>query len=342
MSADISLETLRRHWWVAGTSAELARRPIARTVLGTPLALFRTAGKAAALLDRCPHRNAPLSHGKIVEGLIECPYHGWAFDGAGECRRIPGMPGACEHRHQHATAVGVAERDGLVWVRLGEGDAELPPRRHVAPDDARYDTMLWPATVDCALIDGMENLLDACHPHFAHAGLVRRAAKRRTVEVTVRRTAEMAEAVYREDGVPDGLIPRLLEGARATSIGRFFPPGTAQLEHAGPKGTQFLLTAHFTPCDERRVLIHSFISTPRKLAPAWLKRIALRVVFGRVLKQDQTVLRMQQANIDRFGGAEFTSTPLDVMRPHILYFLRRSGENSPPAAHYEATLTMEL
>ena len=104
MSADISLETLRRHWWVAGTSAELARRPIARTILGTPLVLFRTAGKAAALLDRCPHRNAPLSHGKIVEGLIECPYHGWAFDGAGECRRIPGMPSRCiSHRTTSAS-----------------------------------------------------------------------------------------------------------------------------------------------------------------------------------------------------------------------------------------------
>ena len=89
-------------------------------------------------------------------------------------------------------------------------------------------------------------------------------------------------------------------------------------------------------------LIHSAISTPRKLAPAWLKEMILRAVFGRVLRQDQEVLRRQQENIDRFGGAEFTSTPLDVMRPHILYFLRRSGENSPPAANYEATLTMEL
>ena len=342
MSAVPTLESLREQWWVAGTSAELGRRPVARTILGVPLVLFRAESKAAALLDRCPHRNAPLSAGRIVDGLIECSYHGWAFDGGGKCRRNPGMPGACEHRHQHAAAVGVAERDGLVWVRLGEGERDLPPRRHVAPDDRRFDTILWPATADCALIDGLENLLDACHPHFAHAGLVRRAAKRRTVEVTVRRTAEMAEAVYREDGVPDGLIPRLLEGTRATSIGRFFPPGTAQLEYAGPKGTRFLLTSHFTPCDERRVLIHSCISTPRKLAPAWLKRLALRFVFGRVLRQDQDVLRKQQANIDRFGGAKFTSTPLDVMRPHILYFLGRTGENSPPASNYEAKLTMEL
>jgi hypothetical protein len=59
----------------------------------------------------------------------------------------------------------------------------------------------------------------------------------------------MAEAIYEENAVPEGLIPRLLEGMRTASIGRFFPPSTAQLEYVGSDGPRFVLTAMFTPCD---------------------------------------------------------------------------------------------
>jgi phenylpropionate dioxygenase-like ring-hydroxylating dioxygenase large terminal subunit len=338
------LESLRAQWFVACTASEVGARPLARTILGVPIVLFRSAGKIAALVDRCPHRNAALSQGRMAGDLIECPYHGWSFDGSGACRRIPGMTGECEHRRQRAEAVRVIEREGLVWVCVGENEnalAELPPNRHVAWGDTRFDTFLWAATAQCALVDGLENLLDACHPHFAHAGLVRRAQKRRTVEVKVRRDADGVEAFYHENGRPDGIIPRLMEGQRQTSIGRFYPPSTAQLEYAGPAGPRFLLTSMFTPCDEKTVLIHSCISTPRKLAPAWLKKMILRAFFGRVLRQDQDVLRRQQENIDRFGGVpKFTSTPLDVMRPHILYFL--SHPRREDRADYATSLTMEL
>ncbi len=82
--------------------------------------LFRDAqGVCRALIDRCAHRRAPLSLGKITpEGLIECPYHGWRYDGAtGACRSIPNL-GAGE---KPPKAYGVAKfevivEDGFVWL----------------------------------------------------------------------------------------------------------------------------------------------------------------------------------------------------------------------------------
>ena len=71
-------------WYVACLASELGRRPLARTVLGTPLCLFRDgAGRVGAMVDRCPHRNVPLSLGRLRDGLLECGYHGWRFDGEG-------------------------------------------------------------------------------------------------------------------------------------------------------------------------------------------------------------------------------------------------------------------
>ena len=80
-------------WYAAVESAALVAQPQRCTLLAQPLVLWRTAsGQAAALLDRCPHRLAPLSMGEICEDAIACPYHGLRFDAAGRCVLAPGQP----------------------------------------------------------------------------------------------------------------------------------------------------------------------------------------------------------------------------------------------------------
>ena len=82
-----------RHWWPLALRYKLGdRHPLARTLLGVPLVLFRDArGEPAVLLDRYPHRQAPLSAGRLHEGELTRPYHGWRFDGSGRCTRVPGV-----------------------------------------------------------------------------------------------------------------------------------------------------------------------------------------------------------------------------------------------------------
>ena len=63
--------------------------PLAVTVLGEPLVLWRTEGGAlTAAHDRCPHREAPLSHGRVIDDCLQCPYHGWTFRASGACVHI--------------------------------------------------------------------------------------------------------------------------------------------------------------------------------------------------------------------------------------------------------------
>jgi phenylpropionate dioxygenase-like ring-hydroxylating dioxygenase large terminal subunit len=336
------LARLANEWFVACPSRALRRKPLPRTVCGTPLALVRLDGLAVAFVDRCPHRNLPLSMGRVCDAALRCAYHGWTFDAQGTCRAIPGLAGVSERPGRRATRIAVAERDGFVWVNVGADVATPPPlpvQRYPAFADPRFDSFVWVTAADCALIDGLENLLDATHPHFVHAGLVR-TAKRRPVTVTVRATDEMAEAVYAETGPPRGLIPRLFEGDRATSVGRYFPPGVAQLEYGGKEGPRFLLTAMYAPLDERRVAVHAVLSTPRGRVPAALKAALLRVVFRGVLAQDRGVLRAQRRNLERFGGAHYASTPLDVMRAHLVRALSSDvPAASPPAG---GTIDMQL
>ena len=85
-------EALRHVWHPVATVGELDQGPVARTLCGTPIVLFRAGdGRPVALPDRCSHRNAPLSLGAVVDGCIECPYHGWRYDGSGRCVEIPSI-----------------------------------------------------------------------------------------------------------------------------------------------------------------------------------------------------------------------------------------------------------
>jgi len=107
-------------WYVAAWADELtADKPVARTICNNPVVLFRTAeGKPAALLDRCCHRAAPLHLGRVVEGGIECGYHGMVFNAAGKCVAIPAqetIPGGAKVR-----SYPTVERNRLIWIWTGD------------------------------------------------------------------------------------------------------------------------------------------------------------------------------------------------------------------------------
>jgi phenylpropionate dioxygenase-like ring-hydroxylating dioxygenase large terminal subunit len=105
-------------------AAKVGRQPIAATVAGEAFAAFRAEdGKIAVFVDRCPHRGMRLSEGRIENGYLACPYHGWRFaaDGRGESPANPKL-------RPRAEAVDAVEAGGVVWVRRGSGWAgSLPP-----------------------------------------------------------------------------------------------------------------------------------------------------------------------------------------------------------------------
>ena len=99
------------YWYIAALSTELKKKPIRVVLWDTPLVLFRDEkGIAHALLDRCPHRNVPLSKGKVSKDTIQCPYHGWEFDGQGTCTHIPAQADFNENVSRNIPSYPVCEQ----------------------------------------------------------------------------------------------------------------------------------------------------------------------------------------------------------------------------------------
>ncbi len=125
-------------WTIAALSNEVtAAAPYGVTVGTREIALFRDAdGVCRAVEDRCAHRRAPLSPGKVTpDGLLECPYHGWRYEGeGGACKAIPNLSQAERvPGHYRIEAYPCVERAGFIWIG-DAADDDLP-----LPGDAALD-----------------------------------------------------------------------------------------------------------------------------------------------------------------------------------------------------------
>lgn len=109
------------YWYAILDGRELRRgKVLAARRLGVDLAVWRDEqGGVHATRDRCPHRGAALSLGRVRGGCIECPFHGFRFDGAGRCVEAPCM-GAEAPRHLDTKAYALREAHGFIWMWWGE------------------------------------------------------------------------------------------------------------------------------------------------------------------------------------------------------------------------------
>jgi phenylpropionate dioxygenase-like ring-hydroxylating dioxygenase large terminal subunit len=308
--------------------------------------LFRDgAGRPAALVDRCPHRNAPLSAGRVAGGLLACGYHGWRFDGAGTCREVPGLGGIADRKSRHATAHPAVEQDGFVWVYSTPDTAPVREPFRFPAVDRRYVTIRRSVALPGPLWHALENALDVPHTAFLHAGLFRSGKRRNDIQVIVRRAGDRAEAEFVGEPRPSGFVGRLLApgGGVVEHWDRFILPAIAQVEYRLGDGNHLLKTTFMTPVSDFETRIWAVIAL-RLRRGTRIGAALVTPLATRILRQDAEILARQAANIRRFGGERFTSTQIDVLGPHIWRLLREAerGEAPADAAPHEHRLTMEV
>lgn len=331
-----SVVRLAHHWFIVCTSKELGRKPLVRELQGVPLVLFRDAkGAAHTLIDRCPHRNVPLSMGHVSgDGTLECPYHGWRFDGAGTCTFVPSLVGEPSAKARNAPSFATVEQDGFVWVWSGADETPTTEPHRFALVDARgYTTVRQVVEARSTMYSAIENGLDVPHTAFLHRGLFRSASRGITITAKVKRSADRVEAEYVGEPRPEGLIARILSpsGGVVTHFDRFILPSIAQVEYRIGTENHFLVDSVMTPVSDYVTRIFAVVSFRSRL-PGWLIKPFVKPLALRVFQQDAVILERQTALIQRFGGEQFASTDVDVLGKHIWRLLRtaeRGGVTEP-------------
>ena len=148
-------------------ASALGEAPVGVRLLADDFVLWRdAAGVPRAAPDRCPHRGARLSLGRVCEGQLECAYHGWRFDAAGHCARIPALPAFTPPASHGLSTLEVSEAYGLLWLHL-EAASALP--RFDGEADAKLRKLnVGPYDVAASAPRIVENFLDLAHFGFVH------------------------------------------------------------------------------------------------------------------------------------------------------------------------------
>ncbi|WP_176598086.1 MULTISPECIES: aromatic ring-hydroxylating dioxygenase subunit alpha [Sphingobium] len=210
------MRALRNIWYVAAWAEELNAGDILhRIFLEKPVVLFRDQeGAVKALSDRCPHRFVPLHIGDLVEGAIQCKYHGLRFGGDGRCVL---NPHGSIVQALHVPAYPVVERYGAVWIWLGDPEladpAKIPVFSILEPD--LYAVGHGYLRVHANYELESDNIMDLSHIEFLHPLFSTEAVRRAKIQ-----SYQEGDIVWSKRFMTDDHLPPYL--ADVFNI----PPGT--------------------------------------------------------------------------------------------------------------------
>jgi phthalate 4,5-dioxygenase oxygenase subunit len=162
---------LRRYWQPVALAEDLrGSRPVRPIqLMGQHFVLFREEGGKLGMLDRdCPHRGADLAFGRLEDGGLRCPFHGWLFNAAGDCLQTPAEPAGsklCSRIKQ--SAYPVVERAGTIFAYIGDGNPPAFPEFDcfVAPDSHTFAFM---GLFECNWLQALEVGIDPAHASYLH------------------------------------------------------------------------------------------------------------------------------------------------------------------------------
>ena len=228
------------YWCPVIASSELGTRPLARIRFGERLVFWRSGRNVVCMPDRCPHRSAALSLGRInlAAGTLACPFHGLEFAADGSCVGVPGEadPGLCEEFRVEPRSV--READGYIWLWRGPdaGKSESLPR-HPALSGLRYgeSRTVWPAHYTRCI----ENVCDYSHLPFVHRWTIGAGNRGKLIHIEM-------------EDVPGGFRAHLLQDGERHQCLEFLYPNLWLLMIS----ERLMLSAVFAPLDDDQTVVY--------------------------------------------------------------------------------------
>ena len=286
-----------------------------------------------AFLDQCPHRLAPLSEGRINEdGLLECPYHGWAFSGTGKCDRIPQqVAGGKAEVSQRAcvSSFPTTVRQGMLFVYPGTEEnaakTKVPVVDILDEDPDGWICLNTFRDIPYDALTLMENVLDSSHIPYTHHRTVGNRANVSPVELEVVESGKWGFKGVWEAGPRKGTL-----GKQYTT---FIAPGLMWHDLTSKQFGRTLTVVYATPIRKgecRLFAIFPFKFSSKipglflKLTPRWYSHIGQ----NSILEDDQIFLHHQERYLEKSGGSgNFTKAFYLPTKADLFVFQLRSWVN---------------
>jgi len=335
--------SLKDYWYIAAESKDVNRNPVAASISGERVVLFRTEeGQAAALEDRCSHRNMALSLGKVDDGCVTCPYHGWKFNAVGRCVQIPSL-GSCSRPPNHGVrAYPMREQDGYIWIYPGESIPENDPFEFPHCSEQGWTSFRMRTRFQASVEACLENFLDCPHTVYVHQGWFRNHDTRE-LSAKVRSTPDSVEVEFQGEPITTSLVSRFFfpKGRQLRHTDRFLMPNISRVDYDFGPDRHFIITSQCTPLAEYETEVHTVI-TYKFGRIGRVVRLLLEPICRKIIRQDVDVLAAQTEQLRCFGGPKFSHVETDLLGLKIHSMRRRadSPERSQPPSDHESEITI--
>lgn len=299
---------LDQHWYPVATSSELSTRPLAVSLFNKRIVLFRNADNCAvALLDLCPHRNAPLSLGSVENGKLQCAYHGWTFGAEGKILGIPALVDQEKLPPKCVQSFKVHESEETVWVNI-QPEVSMTPAWGALDGHSTYFEIVTKLKAPMDLI--IENFVDCAHTPFVHKGLFR-SPDVQLVEAVIKNTPTGVHIETLGEKNQKSLLGKLFMGAETTvHTDEFIFPTTVKVDYSWGTKKQIRTISICTPMDDdntritTRVYIKGFMFSG-------IMAIFLKGLTKKILAQDKVILAGQAEAIKHQGDVKFMGVSSD-------------------------------
>lgn len=262
-------------------------------------------GEVYCIYDKCCHRGASLCAGKLVENHVECPFHGFQYDGSGKVVRIPANGKAAKVAENYRVhAYPAKDAYGLIWVWYGDFDANLPEISFFEELKTGFSYGGFSENWGVHYTRAIENQLDVVHLPFVHKTTIGRGSKT-LVNGPVVKWNENRMTFYVKNEQDEGQRPE--KPNEITDYEKLF-----HLQFQVPNIWQNIISdqvrifAAFAPVDEENTHIYlrfyqSFLRVPvlKELVGA-LSNVSNRIIFH----QDRRVVLTQLPKKSEFRMKE--------------------------------------
>jgi phenylpropionate dioxygenase-like ring-hydroxylating dioxygenase large terminal subunit len=321
------------NWYAAGLSKQYAKgKPVSVTIFELPLVVWRAStGEIQASEDRCLHRNAPLSKGKVIDDCLICPYHGWGYDTDGVCVDIPSEgPNFKASKRRGLRSYSTLERDGLVWIWMGSGEPTKDPFSMPLLEDKGWHHYYMTTPFENNVTNLVENFMDVPHTIFVHKGWFR-SRKKIKIEASVERQEDAVLVSYEQSHDSIGFSSWLVNPKKLPMkhTDNFYMPNNTRVDYIfGAEERGFIICSTCTPVTPTSSMVYTLISYKFGwLTP--LAKLALAAYTRKVIDQDVWIMKEQSTVLQQYGAAHYHSSQCDTMHVYI-ESLRKAAQLDEP------------
>jgi phenylpropionate dioxygenase-like ring-hydroxylating dioxygenase large terminal subunit len=250
---------IRNQWYVLLESKEVKSKPVGVTRMGEKMVFWRDSGGIVhCAVDKCPHRGVQLSLGQVVEGALQCPFHGFEYNPGGKCVHVPANGrGGVIPANLRLDTYPTHESHGFIWVWWGQDppvDLEAPPFFDDLDRTFYYSSTQDPWNTHYSR--ALENQLDVVHLPFIHSNTIGRGGRMLVDGPLVEWHGEKMFYVYVFNRDDDGTRPKKpselsVESARSVYLELIMP--NLWQNHISP---DVRVVAAFVPVDAVHTLLY--------------------------------------------------------------------------------------